>query len=56
MEKKKVNENTWKNRQIERNEIGSKLSASAKMWLKDTKRYSDEEIDDFLVDKLLIIY
>jgi len=54
MEKKKINgENTWKTRQIERNEIGSKLSASAKMWLKDTKRYNDEEIDDFLVDMLV---
>lgn len=49
MEKKK----TWKTRQIERNEIGSKLSASAKMWLKDTKRYSEEEINDFLVDMLV---
>jgi hypothetical protein len=54
MEKKKINgENTWKTRQIERNEIGSKLSASAKMWLKDTKRYTEEEIDDFLVDMLV---
>lgn len=49
MEKKK----TWKTRQIERNEIGSKLSASAKMWLKDTKRYSEDEINDFLVDMLV---
>jgi len=38
-----------KTRQIERNEIGSKLSASAKTWLKNTKRYSDEEINDFIV-------
>lgn len=54
MQKKKVNgEYTWKYRQIERNEIGSKLSASAEMWLKDTKRYSEEEINDFLVDMLV---
>lgn len=54
MQKKKVNgEYTWKSRQIERNEIGSKLSASAEMWLKDTKRYSEEEINDFLVDMLV---
>jgi RecB family exonuclease len=54
MEKKKVEgKHTWKTREIERNEIGSKLSASAKMWLKDTKRYSEEEINDFLVDMLV---
>jgi hypothetical protein len=54
MQKKKVDgEYTWKSRQIERNEIGSKLSASAQMWLKDTKRYNEEEINDFIVDMLV---
>jgi hypothetical protein len=54
MQKKKIDgEYTWKSRQIERNEIGSKLSASAQMWLKDTKRYSEEEINDFIVDILV---
>lgn len=54
MQKKKVDGNyTWKDRKIERNEIGSKLSASAEMWLKDTKRYSENEINDFLVDMLI---
>jgi RecB family exonuclease len=54
MQKKKVDGiNAWNSRQIERNEIGSKLSASAQMWLKDTKRYSEEEINDFIVDMLV---
>jgi hypothetical protein len=54
MQKKKVDgKYTWKSRQIERSELGSKLSASAQMWLKDTKRYSEEQINDFLVDMLV---
>jgi hypothetical protein len=54
MQKKKSNgQNVWKSRQIERNEIGSKLSASAEMWLKYTKRYSESEINDFIVDMLV---
>lgn len=41
-------------RNIERNEIGSKLSASAKMWLKDTKRYTEDEIESYLVEMLIL--
>lgn len=54
MQKKKIDgEYTWKSRQIERNEIGSKLSVSAQMWLKHTERYNEEEINDFIVDMLV---
>lgn len=41
-------------RNIERNEIGNKLSASAKMWLKDTKRYTEDEIESYLTEMLIL--
>lgn len=45
---------TTKVRHIERNEIGSKLSASAKMWLKDSKSYTEDEIEEYLAEMLIL--
>lgn len=40
---------TWKERQIERNQIGSKLASTVKMWLKKLNYNPDEYIDDVLL-------
>ena len=40
---------TWKERQIERNQIGSKLSSIAKMWLKKLGYNPDDYIDDIVL-------
>lgn len=39
----------WKERQIERNQIGNKLIASIKMWLKKYQYNPDDYIDDVLL-------
>lgn len=40
---------TWKERQIERNQIGSKLSSIAKMWLKKLGYNPNDYIDDIVL-------
>lgn len=40
---------TWKERQIERNQIGSKLVSTAKMWLKKCGYNPDDYIDDIVL-------
>lgn len=40
---------TWKERQIERNQIGSKLVSTAKMWLKKCGYDPDNYIDDIVL-------
>ena len=40
---------TWKERQIERNQIGSKLVSTAKMWLKKCGYNPDNYIDDIVL-------
>ena len=39
----------WKERQIERNQIGSKLSSTAKMWLKKLEYNPNDYIDDIIL-------
>lgn len=39
----------WKERQIERNQIGSKLSSTAKMWLKKLGYNPNDYIDDIIL-------
>lgn len=40
---------TWKERQIERNQIGSKLVSTAKMWLKKLNYNPDDYVDDIIL-------
>lgn len=40
---------TWKERQIERNQIGSKLVSTAKMWLKKLNYNPDDYVDDIVL-------
>ena len=42
----------WKERQIERNSIGEKLSSNARMWLK-RMGYEQEQVDTYISDMIL---